>query len=83
MKMWTGFNLYRNDIGTGLGKLWNVFFGLDDHQVNIQGFRRHWTQCLNNQGANRDVGDETTVHHINVNPVSTRLIHGPNVVPQL
>lgn len=46
------------------------------HQVDIKGLVGVGADGIDDQGADRDVGDEPAVHHIDVDPVATGLING-------
>lgn len=46
------------------------------HQVHIQGLLSHGAQGVNDQGPNGDVGDETAVHYIDMDPVAAGLVNG-------
>ena len=43
--------------------------------MNIEHFLGYWAKGIHDQGANRDVGNETTIHDINVDPVSASLVN--------
>src|SRR5258706_8796502 len=48
---------------------------LHHHQVNVDRLVGQLAQRLDHVGAERDVGDEAPVHHIDMQPVGTRLQH--------
>ena len=51
-------------------------------QVNIEGLLGVRTHGFNDQRADRDVRHEATIHDINVDPISTGSIYGPNFFTQ-
>ncbi len=82
MQVGTGLHLDVKVIGAGLGEVGNILFRLNDHQVNVEGLFGDGPEGLHHQGTDRDVGNEATVHDIDMNPVGTGFIHGADVLAQ-
>ena len=78
----TGLNLDTDDVSPGFGEVLNVFFRLDDHQVNIKRLCGHRAKGFHDHRSDRDVGHEAAIHHIHVDPVSTGLINSLDVFTQ-
>jgi hypothetical protein len=66
--------MHRNDVRPGLGECLNILLGFDDHQVYVDHLSRRRTNRFHNRRANRDVGHETPVHDIDVNPIGASFI---------
>ena len=67
--------MHRDDIGTGLGEVRHTELGLHNHEMAIQHFVSDGAESIHNQRANGDVGDKTTIHDINVDPIATGLVN--------
>ena len=50
--------------------------------MHVQWLGGHRAQGLHDQGADRDVGHETSIHHVHMDPVSPGGIHSPHVLAQ-
>jgi hypothetical protein len=74
VKMCTGLGVHRDDVGPGVGECLNIFLGFDDHEVDINHLLGRCADCFHDRRANRDVGHETAVHDIDVNPVGACLV---------
>ena len=69
MDMRARFGMDGDDIGPGLGKRGDERIDRGNHQVNIERLGGVRTQRLNHHRADREVGHEMPVHHIDMNPV--------------
>jgi hypothetical protein len=67
-------------IGAGFGESVKVTLGLDHHQMHVERFFGRLAQRRDDDGADRQVWDETAIHHIDMDPVSARRIGGANFV---
>jgi isopentenyldiphosphate isomerase len=76
VKVCAGLGVDRDDVGACARKRLNIFLGLDDHQVHIDRFFRGFAYRFHDQRANRDVGHETSVHDVHVNPIGAGLVDG-------
>ena len=83
MQVGASFHLNADDVSASLGEVFDVLLRLNNHQVHIQRLAGDRPQGLNDHGANGDVGHEAAIHHIDVNPVGTSLVNGPNVLSKL
>lgn len=72
-----------DDVGASVGELGDDEVGFDNHEVNIEGFASDWAESVDDERADGDVGHESTVHDVDVNPVAAGLIDGANLVTQL
>ena len=64
-------NVNRYDVGPGLGKGLKIRIAGRDHQMDVEGLPREGPDRLDHRGADRDIGDEVPVHHIDMDPVRT------------
>ena len=78
-----GFIMNGEDAGTGFRKIIDVFFGLHDHQVNIQRFLCNFFYRFYYRNAERNIRNKTTVHHIAMNPVSFTAVQHFNLTLQV
>jgi hypothetical protein len=69
MKMRTGFGMDGDHICARVGERLNIFLGLDDHQMNIDHTFGSGSDSLHHEGPDGDVGHESAVHDIDVDPV--------------
>jgi hypothetical protein len=49
------------------------------HQVDVEDLVGDGAQRLHDQWANRDVGHEAAVHHVDVDPVAASLVNGADL----
>ena len=61
--------MHRHPVGAGFDEFRSVFVGIGDHEVHIEGDRRHFAHPLDDHRTDRDVGHEMAVHDIDMNPV--------------
>ena len=59
------------------GALW-----LDNHQVHIHRFGGRPCSRLHHGWADREVGNEAAIHHVNVDPVGSSRLNGSDLVRQ-
>ncbi len=69
--------LHDDVIGAALGKSLDVMFRLDDHQMHVERLGGGSADRLDDRGAERDIGDEASVHHIDMDPIRPGLIDRP------
>ena len=62
----------RDVIGPGIRKRGEVLVGFFDHQVHVDRKVRSRTHSGRDRRSDRDVGDEVTIHDVDVNPVRSR-----------
>jgi hypothetical protein len=68
------FGVDRNSVGASLCKRLNILLGFDDHEMHVDRLLRGFTDGIDNDWADGEVGHETPIHDVDVNPVCTRLI---------
>src|SRR4030042_6009055 len=73
LEMRADFNMNRNPIATCLSKGFNISSWFFNHQVDIKRQGCQSLQSLNDQRTNGDVGNEMSIHHINMNHISSCL----------
>ena len=56
-------------IGAGVFKFLRKIAGFEDHQVNIARLFCGFPEELNDHGSETDIGNETSIHHIEVKPI--------------
>jgi hypothetical protein len=61
--------LYQQMIGAGAGESGEMALGLDYHQMNVERLCRRAADRLEHNRSDGDVGNETAVHHVHVDPV--------------
>ena len=79
MQMTDGFDVHRHHAGAGGHELLDVAIGLLDHQVHIQRSRGHAPDRPHDRGTDGDVGNEVTVHHVDVDQISAAPFHRGDV----
>jgi len=57
-------------------------FRFDDHEMNVNYLVRNWTQRIDDEGADSDVGNESAVHYIDVHPFGAGGINGANFLAE-
>ena len=67
--MVAGLIVESDDVGARLGEGLEVLLRLHDHQVDIQGFLGFLLDGLHHGDAEGNVGHESAVHHVAVEPV--------------
>ena len=66
----------RDDIGAGPNESIEVALWFDNHQVHIERLLRVASDRFDNHRPKRDVRHETTIHHVDMNPVGAGRIDG-------
>ena len=74
VKMGARLRVHGDHVRPGLRKRLNIFLRFDNHEMGVDGLRRRGTDRLHDQRTNRDVGHETAIHDIDVDPIGARLI---------
>ncbi len=75
VKVRTGLGMDSNHICACIGERLNVFFGLDDHQVHIDHAFGGSADGFHDERPDRDIGDESAVHDIDVDPIGPSGVH--------
>mmetsp|Transcript_9404 Transcript_9404/g.40782 ORF Transcript_9404/g.40782 Transcript_9404/m.40782 type:complete len:247 (-) Transcript_9404:58-798(-) len=85
VKMDCGFTLAMNgdDISSSLNEVRNSEFRLHNHKMHIQRLVSDGPQGIDDQGSNRDVWYESSVHDIDMDPVTSGLIDRSNFLSKL
>jgi hypothetical protein len=69
-------------VGAGAGKGSEIALRLDYHQMNVEWLCRRTPDCLEHKRSDGDVGNETAVHYVNMDPVRTGSIDSADFVTQ-
>ena len=75
------FRVYRNDVGTRLGEILYVGKGIGHHQVNVKYHARKGAQCLYHGVAEGEIGNEMTVHNVDVKHFGAHRFNLPDFFP--
>ena len=75
VQMGAGLVVHVHHHGTELGSLLNVIFRVLYHKVDVEGLGAHLAHGFYHREAERDVGHEDAVHHIEVEPVGLTLVN--------
>ena len=68
--------LYQEMIGAGVGKSREISLRLNDHQMHVEGLCGRAADRLQHRRPDRDVRNETAVHHVDVDPIGPRGVDG-------
>ena len=71
-----GVRVDGDDVRARLGEIRHAKLGFHDHEVAIQHLVRHRAERVDDEGADGDVGHETAVHHVDVDPLRASLVSG-------
>ena len=82
MNMRTGLHMHRDDIGAGLGESLEVRVARCDHQMHVEHLLGVGAQRFHDVRPDGDVGDEMTVHDVEMDPVGARGIDRPDLLAQ-
>jgi hypothetical protein len=63
----------RDEVGACVKEPVELFGGVRDHQVHVEGQGLGLLERLDDRGADRQVGDEMPVHDVHVQPFGPRL----------
>ena len=77
-----GLGLDQQMIGAGLGEVGEIALRLDDHQMNVERLCRRAADRLQHDRPDGDVGHETAVHHIDMDPVGAGRVDGADLLAQ-
>ncbi len=76
MQMRCRLDVHGEQVGTGIRKVFEIPVRVLHHQVDVELgtlLRRERLECLDDEGAYRDARRESTVHHVDVQPVRAGL----------
>jgi hypothetical protein len=82
VRMRPGLGMERNDIGPRVGKILHKLVDRRDHQMDIERLCAVRAQRLDHGRSDGDVGDEMTVHHIDMDPVAASRVNRANLFTQ-
>jgi len=74
VKVRAGLGVHGDHVRPGVSKRLNIFLGLDDHEMDVDRLSGRSANRFDDQRADRDVGHETTVHDVDVDPIGSRLV---------
>merc|ERR1719163_1990927 len=66
--------VHGDDVRASLGEVRDAELGLDDHEVGVENLVGDGAERVDDEGTDGDVGDEATVHDIDVDPLRAGLI---------
>jgi hypothetical protein len=66
IKMGASFLVNRDPIDSYFSQYRDKFVGVFDHQVTVEGNRRHLAESGDNRRPDREIGDEVAVHYVKV-----------------
>jgi hypothetical protein len=69
-------------VATGLGERLEIGIAGRNHQMGIESLLGVRPHCLDDVGAVRNVRHEMSVHHVEMDPVGTGLIHRADLFAQ-
>ena len=65
----------RDNISSGFNKRVNKILGVLDHQMDIKGKTRMGAQCRDHWRTKGKIGNEMTIHNVEMNQVSTSVLN--------
>ena len=74
MEVRAGFGMDGDDVRAGLGEGVEERIDRRDHQVDVERLLRVRPERLHHRRADREVGDEMAVHHVDMDPVGAGLV---------
>ena len=77
-----GLGLDQQVIGAGVGEGSEIALGLDDHEMDVERLCRRAANGLEHDRADGDVGNETAVHHVDMDPVGPGRVDGAHLLAQ-
>ena len=77
-----GLGVEGEDAGPEVGVLLDVALRLHHHQVHVERRVGEPSQRLEQRGPEREVGDEPSVHHVDVEPLGAAGQHDLDLLPQ-
>ncbi len=72
MQMWTGFLVDEKNVCASMGKVGEIPFRFNNHQVHIERQSCALARGFDNQWTNSDIRDKATIHHIHMNSIGSR-----------
>jgi len=75
MDVRTCLHVHGDDIGAGLGERFQIRIAGRDHQMHVEHFLGVAAQRFYRIRADRDVGHEVAVHHVDMDPIGAGRIH--------
>ena len=83
MEMGAGFVVNRHHVSAQRSNLLDITFGVNNHQMNVEGLTTSASHCLENRKAEGDIGDEDTVHYIQMKPIGRGDVNHLYVIGQM
>ena len=83
MEVRAGFGMDGDDVGAGLGEGVEKSVDRRNHQVDVERLGAVRAKRLHHGRADRQVGHEMPVHHVDVDPVGARCVDRANLLAQL
>ena len=80
--MFVRFGVNGDQIRPGFHKIGNEGGNRFNHQMHVEYFFRSGTDGFDDGRAESDVGNEMTVHHVDVDVIGSRLVNGGDFLPQ-
>ena len=74
--------LHQQMIGAGAGEGSEIALRLDNHQMNVERLCRRAADRLEHDRSDGDVGNETAVHYVDMDPVRAGSIDGADFFTQ-
>src|SRR5579864_8106800 len=76
------FLVHRHPVDSGVGKCWNEFVRILNHQVAVQRQLGYLPQRLHHRRPDREVRDEVPIHDIDMNDAGSALARGDHLLAQ-
>ena len=80
LEMNARFDVHADHVRSGLGESLEIALGLDDHQVDVDRQTGRAANRSDDDRTERDVRDEATVHHVDVDPVGAGALDGGHLL---
>ncbi len=80
MSMIGSLDVKRDDVRSGVGEGFKLRLGVLDHQMNVEGRGRNFSERFDDGRTDRNVGDKTAVHHVDVNVIGAGIDDAFNVL---
>ena len=75
VQMRTGFVVHIHHHGTEFGGLFNILFGMHNHEMHIQRLFTHLAYSLENRKTERDIGHEHAIHDVHMQPICLAVVN--------
>ena len=82
MRMRPRLGMDRDDVSARGRELRHESIDRGDHEMHVERKRRAGSQGLYDHRADREVGDEMAVHHVDMNPIGAGRGHGAHLLAQ-